>query len=971
MKRSVFLLTIVGLFWIFCSDYNPFENPANVNMEIVANKTSIHADSSLSVFTTESLTVIATVRENIDSFTLSALGNRFWEDTAIAAPIAAGEYTFRFSYPDTGNIKITLNTYRRNGDVIPIEFSLNVVSPLAQNSITVEGGTPLTLSTPPVGDNDIMYNWKFQKQDGQPLVLSYPFSSNNTQITDVLSGNIGYLWVKDSIGNKSPEALFNYSYLDTTGPVIICINQGKTGDTIVTGAGSFVFKVECNDNLGIGGALVNSTFFSDSTVNIKSTIYYKTFTNMDTLSTYYVAVVKAWDTDNNESTKTFYIRFDINGPKEVILIKNPPYSPYETGKVFYDIIAAITNPKDDSVFVTVHHYETGSMVTLDTLTGHGEETVTYTASLQTGSNTIEIAVLDTGNSVIAKDTAKLTYKSGSVDNNPPFINKTWVNGIEGKSHFIAGDLAVLEVEAFDEHMDSMVINGKLKTGVSKYLWRDSLALTGMQQYFFIHCNDSSGNYTKDTIKVRQNFLPIITPAVSWPRTLILGKPWSQIFSVYDTDGDSVYVHHVPDPGSTLPDSGSITFAPMGQRRWYARWSGKVLNPGQSVNKYHETYVALDDGKQKNSYPWNFTIKDSTQARSYSFAIFLPDTIDTTEQGAVDLSAVTAPINALCIVVADAKPFSENDIISVIQKDQILSFGTDAVDTNWFVLTFIPEEKEGVEAMVVMVIDSAGEETIVDTLYVIYSYGFPDNIDSLGFLLRSDTGTVEEEGYLVEWQGLSVKVSKNSYTNDEYDTLTMPRLLPGIIQGYPSAYFTPRHHSNLFGKNDRWAQGSLTLFLIARQGPSPGADTGNILISAGTESFFGFGVFKGRMGISGQVSNSSGIAADTTLTCDLKIINNHWHILCYALNNNPVSDQIKLSMWLDGDPGVNNTVTFPAINQGVDLNHLMLGGGGKNIAAKPWRGDIVEVIKYSKYLSEAEIDAVCKYLSSKYKIPLSE
>jgi hypothetical protein len=971
MKRSFFLLGIAVLFWIFCSEYNPFENPTNVNMEIVADKSSIHADSSLSVFTTESLTVIATVRENIDSFTLSAEGNRYWEDTTVAAPIAAGEYTFRFSYPDTGDIKITLITYRKNGDVIPLEFSLNVSSPLAQNGITVEGGTPLTLSTPAVGDNDVMYNWKFQKQDGQPLVLSYPFSSNNTQITDVLSGNTGYLWVEDSIGNKSPEVLFTYSYIDTTGPVIICINQGKTGDTIVTGASSFVFKVECNDNLGIGGALVNSTLFSDSTVNIKSTVYYKTFTNMDTLSTYFVAAVKAWDTDNNESTKTFYIRYDINGPKEIILIKNPPYSPYTTDKVYYDIIADITNPEDDSVTVTIHHVETGSTVSLDTLAPNAEKTVTYTASLQLGSNTLEIAVLDTGNSVIAKDTAKLDYISGNVDKVPPFINKTMVNGIEGKSHFIPGDVAILELEAFDEHMDSVVINGKLKNEENKYHWKDTLILNGELQYFFILLNDSSSNYTNDTVFVMRNYLPLITPAVTWPRTLILGKPWSQTFSVYDADGDSVYIAHVPEVGSTLPDSGSITFTPMGQRRWNARWSGKVSNPGQSVNKYHETYIALVDGKQYNAYPWNFTIKDSTQAKAYQFYIFLPIEVDTTAEGVLDLSTITQAANILCIVVADAKPFSDDDIIAVVQEDKILSFGTDAVDTNWFLLTFIPEEKQGTESMAIMVIDSAGVETNVDTLHVIYSYGFPDDIDSLGFLLRSDTGTVEEEGYLVDWQGLSIKVSENSYTNDKYDTLTMPKLLPGIIQGYPSAYFTPRHHSNLFGKNERWAQGSFTLFFIARQGPSPGADTGNILISAGAESFFGFGVFKGRMGISGQILNSSGIVADTTLTCDLRITNNHWHILCYALNNNPISDQVKVSMWLDGDPGVNNTVTFPAINQGVDLNHMMLGGGGKSVAAKPWRGDIVEVVKYSKYLNEHEMDAVFKYLSSKYKIKLSD
>lgn len=971
MKRSLFLLITAIIFWIFCSDYNPFENPANINMEIVANKSSIHADSSLSIFTAESLTVAATVRENIDSFTLSAEGSRYWEDTTITAPISAGEYTFRFSYPDTGNVDITLNTYRNNGDVIPITFSLNVTSSLAQNSITVEGSIPFLLSTPPVGDNDVLYNWKFQKQDGQPLVLSYPFSSNNTQISDVLSGGTGYLWVEDSLGNKSPEAVFTYNYIDTTGPVILCINHGTSGDTIVTGASSFVFKVECIDNLGIGGALVNDTLFSDSTVNIKSTVYYKTFTTMDTLSTYFVVIVKAWDSNNNASAKTFYIRYDINGPKEVILIKNPPYSPYTTNKVSYDIIADISNPENDSVIVTAHHIETGSTVNLDTLTGNSEATVSYTASLQLGSNTIEIAVIDTGNNTIAKDTAKLEYISGSEDKVPPYINKILVNEKEGKSHYIPSDHAILELEAFDEHMDSVVINGNLKIEHSKYHWKDTLLLSGEQQYFFLHLNDSSGNFTNDTVKVQQNYIPIITPAVSWPKTLILGKPWSQTFSVYDVDGDSVYSFHYPAPTSSLPDSGAIIFTPLGKRHWNVRWSGKVLNPNQSTNKYFETYIALSDFKQYNAYPWNFTIKDSTQACAYQFFIFLPHDIDTAENGVLDLSTIIEPANILCIVVADAKPFSEDDIIAVIQPDKILSFGTDAVDTNWFVLTFIPEEKQGKEAMVIMVIDSAGVETIVDTLHVIYSYGFPHDIDSLGFHLQSDTGAIVENGFLEQWRGISINLTLNEYTNDEYGMETMPRFFPDIIHGYPVARFTPENHSNLLGSNESWANGPFTIFFVVRNLPSQLKDTANILVSAGTSHFIGLGVFKEKMGITGQILNNVGIQIDTTLTCNAKVANSQWHILCYATQKGLGSDHIELKMWVDGNAPTNNSVSLPSISPVVDVNFLMLGAAGKHSANINWNGDMAEVLKYSNYLSENDRDAVFRYLSSKYKIRLSD
>lgn len=357
MKKSFFLLAGVVFFWIFCSEYNPFDDPSNVDMVIIGQKSSIHADSIIAIFTTESLTVAAQVKENIDSFTITAEGNRYWEDTSIAAPVSAGEYTFRFSYPDTGDIKITLNTYRDNGDVIPKEFSLSVGSPLAQNDIIVEGGTLFTLSTPSVGGNDVVYNWQFQKQGGQQLIISYPYSSYDVQIDEPLSEETGFLWVEDSLGNQSPEVTFNYYFVDTTGPVIFCTNEGVVGDTVITGSRSFTFKIECHDIGGVGGALINSSPFDDSSTtssNVSYKVYYKIFHNMDTVSTSITANIQAWDKDNNINTKTYYIKYDENGPLEIIVIKFPPSSPYKTAIDTYNVIAAISNPLDESVVVGVN-----------------------------------------------------------------------------------------------------------------------------------------------------------------------------------------------------------------------------------------------------------------------------------------------------------------------------------------------------------------------------------------------------------------------------------------------------------------------------------------------------------------------------------------------------------------------------------------------------------------------------------------
>jgi hypothetical protein len=174
-----------------------------------------------------------------------------------------------------------------------------------------------------------------------------------------------------------------------------------------------------------------------------------------------------------------------------------------------------------------------------------------------------------------------------------------------------------------------------------------------------------------------------------------------------------------------------------------------------------------------------------------------------------------------------------------------------------------------------------------------------------------------------------------------------------------------------GNIKEWAKGPFTIFFVARKDPSRPPDTTNILVSAGAAQFLGLGVFSGKMGITGHITNNSGIQADTTLTCDLKVMNNRWHILCFSTRNGLGSDQVELKMWVDGYSGPNSSLSFPSVSTGVDLNYLMLGGGGKHVALKNWCGEMVEILKYSKYLSEVERDAVFKYLSSKYKIPLSK
>ena len=75
MRHTIFLMIGIGILWTFCTDYNPFENFSNVNMVIQTQGTSLIEDSlnTALIFTAETLTVAAAVKDEIDSFTISEL----------------------------------------------------------------------------------------------------------------------------------------------------------------------------------------------------------------------------------------------------------------------------------------------------------------------------------------------------------------------------------------------------------------------------------------------------------------------------------------------------------------------------------------------------------------------------------------------------------------------------------------------------------------------------------------------------------------------------------------------------------------------------------------------------------------------------------------------------------------------------------------------------------------------------------
>jgi ligand-binding SRPBCC domain-containing protein len=187
---------------------------SNAQVHVLTDSCSFEiTGDTVAVFTTQSIALFTTVREKLSSFSLHADKNRFWTDTTITPPFKEETYFFNLSFYDTGHSTISISTRRTNGDVFIMSpgISLQVASPLRQRKILQTYGEPCTLSTPPVGDNDVYYFWSFISD-----TIKSPFNDNPGQkprINQLGIKRTGLLWVADTSGKfQSPATPFSFTF---------------------------------------------------------------------------------------------------------------------------------------------------------------------------------------------------------------------------------------------------------------------------------------------------------------------------------------------------------------------------------------------------------------------------------------------------------------------------------------------------------------------------------------------------------------------------------------------------------------------------------------------------------------------------------------------------------------------------------------------------------------------------------------
>jgi hypothetical protein len=172
-----------------------------------------------------------------------------------------------------------------------------------------------SLSTSPVGDDDVLYVWAFGKDTVEGITQnSIPIPYSQLRHVQVGQQDTGYLWVTDLLGKfRSPSTSFTYLFWEPSPPKIKCTNNGLSVDTVITSQDTLTIYFQVTDFSGQG---IKSVTLAGDTLETNNGTYYKRLTGVSEYKYPYLKgmeIVEAKDGLNDSTIDTLYVRYDPKG----------------------------------------------------------------------------------------------------------------------------------------------------------------------------------------------------------------------------------------------------------------------------------------------------------------------------------------------------------------------------------------------------------------------------------------------------------------------------------------------------------------------------------------------------------------------------------------------------------------------------------------------------------------------------------
>jgi len=724
------LIASAGLL-LFCSrDYNPFTDLTNAGVHVVS--WPFTGKDSVALYTTGTLKAVVAVRNEVDSFVVSATGNRYWTDTTVrrtagGTPIDGGPYSFRISFFDTGEQKISVTTYRSNSEAVSQVVVVKCYNPLSQKTIAGYFGANTRLVTTPVGDTEVFYQWDFGANrietwptDTHTVILPYSSPSSGT----------GLLRVTDFFGkHNTPPVVFSYSFVDTTAPIILCVNDSLKGDTLKIGDTLFAFRAFVTDpgNGMVDSCSINHGAFDN--VNTVTHVYTKLFNNLAALTKGNTPLqIVVYAMGNKEfhtvARDTFWVVYNPLGNKSPdadigFLVPDKDSTAYAVRNC--DIYVFVDNYRTDSMLLRLKVND--SLYSAQLFLGSSGKMGFSPVYLDAPVNTVTVSAYSTGGRLLTSAKTTIFYNPKLIDSIKPKIYEvSSVNGLPAESLFTSQPLATLKIVAFDEGsgIKFLAVNGDTLTADSsgRYVWywtSRQLVHSAQGNRITIVTQDFAGNLTDTTIRIFRDSLPVLATDPMIPAHLCVDSGYTFHLSMTDADNDSVTIDRISAPTAmAISPSGTVY------------WKPTVADTGLD-----SLIIRLNDHIELSPpFIWKFTVGICSQpAATAHFTTRLQDFPGVLQAGADTMKILLAIDNTLIAPLYSAV-FTNNN-------QQILSKSTSGM------LLWAPAPADtGLRQLLVTVADSVrGFDTLRPAILVVPKNQYPCSL-SYRF-----TGTLTANGQL--------------------------------------------------------------------------------------------------------------------------------------------------------------------------------------------------------------------------------
>ena len=689
MVLSIFRASRVALLgsliaMVFCSkDYDPFADLTNARAHVLS--CTFARSDTVGLYSTETIVIAVSGRDNVDSFSLHSVHNRFWQDTTVRRE-SAGEiippttFSFDVSFFDTGMQTVSVTTWRRSiGESVTQDLSVRVTSPLRQADVTSFFGDSTLLSTQPVGDRDVLYEWDFE---------GVATKSPRDSVMAVLPGEgsaTGFLRVTDLAGNHAtPRFSFSYSLFDTSRPIILCANTNIRDDTVVTSDSVLAFKAYIADYRGLS---VDTCWINHAAFDItypRTNMYIKLFRNMSVYTRQAGAIritVDALGLTGKPSGRTFWALFDPSGassPGADISFLIPAKDSSSVGTRDFEIYGNANNFVGDSMTLRVKVNDSLYATTRAVTGSTGIWTWLVHLGLYVNSITVSAYGPAAGGAQpLASAHVVIAYDPTAQDMIKPLI---WVISPLGDSlrpMTTAKDTVVLQVTAFDEWsgIQTLTINNvAVQPDPSGYTWRQTVGgLVHGANTVLVRAVDRSQNEKDTAIVVFKNTAPTLVSGPSFPGSVCVDSTYTFRISTFDADNDPVTVNaSSPPAGMVVSNDGAISWTPTSADIGVDTLAVRLSDGIQSSGPYSWTVACVRCTSPVQNI--RFTTRES------AFPTVLQAGLDTLR---VVLTIDSAGVGALgAALTYSAKFLDRNEVVPFSNKSVVLIWAPALADTGY-------------------------------------------------------------------------------------------------------------------------------------------------------------------------------------------------------------------------------------------------------------------------------------------------